>query len=223
MATHTITKRNGETVTFQTELTVEQAAARLIRAMDRNLLPLQGFAFDLVQAWERHVLKGARFSEAQGLWLLKLASELETAPAAAQAGPFRPVVEALQRLQQGAKRQAVVRLQGVQVKAVTRGANAGGCFLFHGGEYAGKITPAGELRSVPTAVREVLEAAAADVVGAARAHGQATGSCSCCGRELSDPVSCWGGIGPICLERMAGADARRQLEAAFKATQLAAA
>jgi hypothetical protein len=33
------------------------------------------------------------------------------------------------------------------------------------------------------------------------AYGRATGSCSCCGRELTDPVSIEAGIGPICAGR----------------------
>ena len=39
---------------------------------------------------------------------------------------------------------------------------------------------------------------------------------------LTPPVSVFGGIGPVCLERLAGKAARKQLEAAFKASQVLA-
>jgi hypothetical protein len=40
-----------------------------------------------------------------------------------------------------------------------------------------------------------------DPAAALKAHGIATGSCGCCGRELTDPESIERGIGPICWER----------------------
>jgi hypothetical protein len=40
-----------------------------------------------------------------------------------------------------------------------------------------------------------------DPAAALKAHGIATGSCGCCGRELTDPQSIERGIGPICWER----------------------
>ena len=61
--------------------------------------------------------------------------------------------------------------------------------------------------------------AMADPEGTARAFGREFGICSCCGRGLEDPVSVFGGIGPVCLERLAGKAARKHLEAAFKASQ----
>lgn len=42
---------------------------------------------------------------------------------------------------------------------------------------------------------------ASDPAAAARVFGLQTGSCSCCGRELTDPVSVAAGIGPICGSR----------------------
>ena len=39
---------------------------------------------------------------------------------------------------------------------------------------------------------------AANPRGEAVQHGKATGRCSCCGRELTDPISIEMGIGPIC-------------------------
>jgi len=49
------------------------------------------------------------------------------------------------------------------------------------GEYLGKVTPAGD-----------------DPLGTAVRYGRETGSCACCGRELTDEQSVRDGIGPIC-------------------------
>jgi hypothetical protein len=57
-----------------------------------------------------------------------------------------------------------------------------------GTTYTGKPAPA-------------LAAIAADPRGEAVRYGRATGSCSCCGRELTDPVSIEQGIGPICVTK----------------------
>lgn len=45
-----------------------------------------------------------------------------------------------------------------------------------------------------------LLAVANDPLGAAISYGRATGSCACCGRTLTDPVSVERGIGPICAD-----------------------
>lgn len=57
-----------------------------------------------------------------------------------------------------------------------------------GTQYSGKPAPA-------------LAVIAADPKGAAIAYGRRTGSCSCCGRELTKHASIELGIGPICAEK----------------------
>lgn len=49
-------------------------------------------------------------------------------------------------------------------------------------------------------------AAAADPAAAAKAYGLRTGSCSCCGRELTNKESRELGIGPICARRFFGGE-----------------
>lgn len=232
MATHTITKRNGETITFDTDLSVDQAGALLLADIDRNCRPLRGFAFDLVNTWQLSKLEGVRFSDTQKLWLLKLAADLQQPQQAqAQGTPsrFQPLVDAVARMQQGRKSRVILRLQGLQIKACTTGGNVGGVYLTRGETYLGKITPAGRLvlsgalgeQGTICLERQLIDAAQ-DPQAAAIEYGKASGSCACCGRTLSDPVSIWGGIGPICLEKLAGGAARAQLEEAFKATQVGA-
>jgi hypothetical protein len=202
--TYTLTKRSGEVLTFTTALTTDQAGEIV---SDR--CPLTEFTGSLLRAWRRGSL-----SEPQRLWLLKLAHDA-TVPAAP--GPYQSLADTVNSMQAKAKGRVALRLDGLTVKAVTRGPNEGSLYLYQGEAYAGKITATGQLHaSDSNAVAPILTAANADPVAAAREYGYRTGSCSCCGRTLTDPVSIFGGIGPICLERLAGPEARKALQAEFK-------
>ena len=55
--------------------------------------------------------------------------------------------------------------------------------------------------SVPEGTEARIAAAIANPAEAAKAHGQRTGECSVCGRELTNKDSRALGIGPICAER----------------------
>jgi hypothetical protein len=207
-ATYTITKRNGEVLTFTTALSVDDAAGIV------GGLPLTEFSGSLMLAYRRGAL-----SPAQELWLLKLAHDA-TAPKAR--GPYLPLVETVTAMQSRAKGRVQLRLQGVTVKAVTKGNNAGALYLYREGDYCGKITPSGVCYSpVAQQLEPTLAQATSDPVAAAQAYGRDTGSCACCGRTLTDPVSIWAAIGPICLERLAGPEARKQAEREYREAQAA--
>jgi hypothetical protein len=215
MTNYSITKRDGSLVEFDTDLTVDGAALAIkddLTARRQAGRRTSDFASDLLVAYEE-----GRLSRKQSLWLLKLGADLE-APAPAPSGELLSLVTAIHRQQAASKARVILRLEAATLKAVTEGANAGGVYVFAGDSYAGKITSDGALIG-DRSLLPALEAAAADPVAAARSYGNATGRCGCCGRLLSDPVSIYGGIGPICLERMAGAEARKELEAAFAETQ----
>jgi len=71
------------------------------------------------------------------------------------------------------------------------------------GTYLGKIV-GGKFfaaRECTAAAQEAVRAALVDPLAQAVAYGRQTGSCSCCGRELTDPVSIAAGIGPICANK----------------------
>lgn len=205
---YVIHKRDGSTVEFSTDLNPDQAADVL-----RPHSGSSEFVSSLVDAHRRD-----RLSRPMELWLLKLAQDRLEESTGSQ-GPFAGLLEAINRMQAQAKARVILRCVGVTIKACTQGANEGGSYLFSpSGTYRGKLTPRGTLQG-PSDLAEVLAPISADPVAAALAYGQETGECACCGRELSDPVSVYGGIGPICLERLAGRDARKQLEAQFKASQ----
>ena len=70
------------------------------------------------------------------------------------------------------------------------------------GEYQGKIM-GGKFIAVGAAHKDtaaLLLEIAKNPGAAARMYGKKTGTCCCCGRELTDPVSVANGIGPICAE-----------------------
>lgn len=215
MNAYTILKRDGSLIEFETDLTVDGAALTIKNDLNarRNAgRNTSDFASDLLVAYEEQ-----RLSPKQQLWFLKLAADLE-APTSAPAGELLPLVQAIHRQQAASKARVILRLEAATLKAVTEGINAGSVYLFVGEAYAGKITAEGELAGDRNLL-PALKAAAADPVAAAKQYGMTTGRCGCCGRTLSDPVSIHGGIGPVCLERLAGADARKQLEAAYAAQQ----
>lgn len=205
--TYQITTAAGKLVEFETALTVD-GAYKIVAVQ-----PASSFI-----NW---ILAGN--SEKQQLWALKVAQDALDAenPMPAAVGQFLPLVAAVSRMQAKAKARVILRFDGATVKAVTKGPNEGSVYVFCGDTYMGKITPEGIYKGDARA-KGALEAAAADPLQAAVAYGRQTGACSCCGRELTDPVSIFGGIGPICLAKLAGDDARANLEADYREHQAAA-
>lgn len=213
---YTITTNAGKVITFSTDLSVAEAYQIVAE------LPRTDFL-----GW---VLGGRDKNwEKNNLWALKVAQEYldSLAPRVAEVAPdatgmFLNLVATMNRMQEGARRQVVLRFDGATVKAVTKGFNTGSAYVYYPtGAYAGKITPAGVFYG-DSNLEGVLAKANEDPQEAAVAYGRQTGNCSCCGRELSDPVSVFGGIGPICLGRLAGPDARAELEADYREYQASA-
>lgn len=85
-------------------------------------------------------------------------------------------------------------------KAPMTGRNAGSLYVIHDGNYAGKITngkffgSSGEKEITVDLIKELAK----DPLEVAKMYGKKTGTCCCCGRELTDPNSIAAGIGPIC-------------------------
>jgi Family of unknown function (DUF6011) len=84
--------------------------------------------------------------------------------------------------------------------APSTGVNAGALYVKMGDVYLGKIAGGkfSRSRDCTDAQQNDIVAACSDPFAAAVAHGKRTGSCSCCGRELTNPESIALGIGPIC-------------------------
>lgn len=102
----------------------------------------------------------------------------------------------------GAKRSKFqVRLPGITISTVNRGANVGCVYIYENNQYVGKITQQGVLiGNVSEDVKNLLEDANDNLLQLAKIYGHETGNCSICGRTLSDPLSVQMGIGPICAK-----------------------
>lgn len=99
------------------------------------------------------------------------------------------------------KKKPTYRAEGLVIsKAPDHGRNAGALYVKDGHAYAGKIIGAAfePVRDAAADVIDRLRIIAADPADAAIRYGRETGSCSCCGRELTRADSIAAGIGPIC-------------------------
>ena len=88
-------------------------------------------------------------------------------------------------------------------RAPDAGANAGALYVKVDGEYMGKVKEGKffGIRFTPEDTLSKLKQIAESPLSAAVAYGRRTGSCACCGRELTVHASIERGIGPICAER----------------------
>lgn len=87
--------------------------------------------------------------------------------------------------------------------APSTGQNAGAVYVKAGDTYLGKVKDGKFSRSRDCSDKDqdAILAACADPFAAAVAHGQRTGQCSCCQRELTNAESIALGIGPICRSK----------------------
>ena len=106
--------------------------------------------------------------------------------------------------QSGLKYPKLIVGQFTFTRATDHSKNPGHLYLKSGSTYLGKINPQGEFfKSRECTDEQVAELVKIgdDVLAAAKLHGLQTGRCSCCSRELTNPLSVELGIGPICRER----------------------
>jgi Family of unknown function (DUF6011) len=115
------------------------------------------------------------------------------------------IVASFDAARQNGIRQPKLTINGITIKrAGDNSRNPGSLYVFDHNVYVGKITDGVFLpgrdfvAGADTQAR--LLAIAADPQAAAATHGLRTGSCACCGRTLTDPLSVAVGIGPICIQ-----------------------
>ena len=96
--------------------------------------------------------------------------------------------------------------------APAHGVNAGALYVKSEADcYMGKLVGTkfhGSRDAEGTDVQGALEVIAADPLGAAVRYGNATGTCACCGRALTNHASIERGIGPVCADRWGLGDAQ---------------
>lgn len=112
------------------------------------------------------------------------------------------VIEALTKATRSGHKAPKLRTEAATFSmAKENSPNAGCVYVKDGDLYLGKITPEGAFkpsRDCTPDARQAVAAVTANALDAAIEYGRKTGKCSCCGRELTDPVSVAKGIGPIC-------------------------
>lgn len=81
--------------------------------------------------------------------------------------------------------------------------NPGAIYVKCDGAYVGKVKGGMfmPVHAAPADIMALVREVAASPLAAAKVYGFATGTCSCCGRTLSDPQSIKAGIGPVCADK----------------------
>ncbi len=193
----TVTAR-GELITFSSTL----SDAKVLETL-RGLRST--FAQDLARKFNK-------LSPAQYAWAHKLAVDANT-PAATvdvnQTSQFEALFNAFEAAKgKGAKR-LTLRFEGVNVKpnrdltalwVTSQTESEEGNYGLQP-KYLGKITRTSIDSKFSDTVRETIMGAASDPLTAAIKYGKISGSCSCCGRELTKADSIERGIGPICADK----------------------
>jgi hypothetical protein len=202
---HVSTRRG--IIEFTSSLTWEEAVNELVKVAEEG----NEFALSLLIR-ER---KNEYMSDSQVSWVYKLAQDSLDAKMPKPEKITQDVSNILGSLVeanvQGIKRPAL-RLRSesgakVNIKYMTKGNNAGGAWVTVNGDLMGKIDDQGQFDCYEKNAESKsnwmswMAEVNADVHHAISQYGKETGSCGCCGRTLSDPISVRLGIGPICLDR----------------------
>lgn len=188
--TFVVTKK-GEDITFQSLfIDLNNAIQHLEEFMSNNT-----FAMDLVSR--------NKLSEKQIAWIHYLATEnVKELDQDEEDGEFLPLVNKMYNAVKTKTRKFQLRLPGVTISTVTKGANVGSLYIFENQNYVGKITDIGILKGdVNEDVKNILLEANDNLLQLAKVYGHETGNCSVCGRTLNDPLSVQMGIGPVCMKR----------------------
>jgi hypothetical protein len=180
----------------------EEANPGLINFLNRAA-DWSGFALQLVNIW----MEGGVPSDKQTAAANSMRAKVETRRAEKQAAKVTEVdLAQIERMFDKAResglKKLVYRAHGLQISpAPAHGKNPGAIYIKEvRGDYLGKVI-GGKLFAASACTPEhkaTLNKVAADPAAEARAYGKETGTCCCCGRELTDPVSIANGIGPIC-------------------------
>jgi len=197
--TLTVTAR-GELVTFESRLS-DDAAQDLLQYCSGR------FAASL---WQQSYDRG--LSPAQLAWAHKLSTDLLQAESAEDSNSepqFNRLFSVFQAAKARGLKRLTLRLSGVNVKPnrdlttlwVTSQTETEEGNYGPQPKYLGKVTPNRLDSRLSDEVKAVLLEAAGDPLTAAVRYGKETGSCSCCGRDLTNPQSIELGIGPICRDK----------------------
>ena len=195
--TFTVTAR-GETITFTSTLS-DAKVLETLRGMRSS------FAQDLARKFNK-------LSASQYAWAHKLAVDANTVAVAVdntKSSQFEALFNAFETAKSNGAKRLTLRFEGVNIKPnrdltalwVTSQTE------FEQGDYGmqpkylGKVTRTAIDSKFSDTVRETIMGAANDPLSAAIKYGKVSGSCSCCGKELTVKESIDRGIGPICAKK----------------------
>jgi hypothetical protein len=192
MTSFTVVKK-GEEINFESKFaTVEDAKAY----------------FENDKSWKyndfvSNLLSRKNLSVSQESWLHYIATQdVIDSETPAEAGDYLKLVNTMYNAVQNNVRKLQVRLPGITLSTVNKGANIGCVYVYENNQYVAKITTSGVLMgNVSDDVKNLLEDANDNLLQLAKIYGHESGSCSICGRTLNDPLSVQMGIGPICAKR----------------------
>jgi hypothetical protein len=192
MTSFTVVKK-GEEIQFDSSFAdVNEAKDYLSQHMSFN-----DFAMQLVEK--------KKLSEKQVAWVHYLATQdVIDAQTPVEFGPYKQLVNKMYDAGAYRATKFQVRLPGITLSTVTKGANIGCVYVYENNQYVGKITATGDLKgNASEDILNLLEDANDNLLQLAKIYGHETGTCSICARTLSDPLSIQMGIGPICAKRLA--------------------
>jgi hypothetical protein len=192
MTSFTVVKK-GEEINFESKFaTVEDAKAYF--GNDKSW-KYNDFVSDL--------LSRKNLSVSQESWLHYIATQdVIDSETPAEDGDYLKLVNTMYNAVQNNVRKLQVRLPGITLSTVNKGANIGCVYVYENNQYVAKITTSGVLMgNVSDDVKNLLEDANDNLLQLAKIYGHESGSCSICGRKLDNPLSVQMGIGPICAKR----------------------
>lgn len=191
---------------------------------------------DILESFRNQVLEGRHLSEKQVAVVWKWAdreAEFKTKRDEERAQrvadvDLSPIAAMFDHAREAGLKKLQYRAEGLVIKpAASHSQNAGALYVKSvSGDYIGKIKDHkfyGNRDAKPEQVT-ALHTIAANPVEAAKAYGKLTGSCSCCGRTLTDPTSIELGIGPVCIEHwfgpVEGGPTKEAVKAQLKAAEV---
>jgi hypothetical protein len=190
MTSFTIEKQ-GQEINFDSAFT----DVNEVRNYLRQQMSYNNFAMNLVEK--------KKVSEKQIAWMHYLATQsVIDSQTPVEFGPYKQLVNKMYDAVAYRAGKFQVRLPGITLSTVNKGANIGCVYVFECDQYVGKITANGELKgNASEDVLNLLEDANDNLLQLAKIYGHESGCCSVCGRTLNDPLSVQMGIGPICAKR----------------------
>ena len=192
MTFFTVVKK-GEEIQFESAFAdINEAKSYLLQKMSYN-----NFAMDLVEK--------KKVSATQIAWMHYLATQdVIDSQTPVEFGPYKQLVNKMYDAGAYLASKFQVRLPGMTLSTVNKGANIGCVYVFENNNYVAKITSTGDLKGdVREDVLNMLEDANDNLLQLAKIYGHQTGTCSICARTLNDPLSVQMGIGPVCAKRLA--------------------